>query len=252
MWSIVPSPNSGPGSELNSVSCLAGGSCVAVGDGTLESGVAQTLVETRSGSGWSIVASPDVGTNGNFLDSVSCTAVNSCMAVGQYATTGGFPELTLSEQWNGTSWSIVDTKNRDKTESNSLDSVSCAGPQFCMAVGEYPNKHNKATTLSELWNGSSWKVVTSQNDARSNYLDGIWCYASQQCVAVGRGASSGAEAQTMIEHWSGTAWLQVSSPPQGVTSTLAGVVCLSKSWCSAVGFSLNSSTARTLVEIGGS
>ena len=106
-----------------------------------------------NGSGWSIVASPDVGTNGNFLDSVSCTALNSCMAVGQYATTGGFPELTLAERWNGTSWSVVDTKNRDMTESNSLDSVSCAGPQFCMAVGEYPNTHHSASTLQSCGTG---------------------------------------------------------------------------------------------------
>jgi hypothetical protein len=252
VWSIMPSPNSGSGSGLNGVTCLPGGSCVAVGYGTLESGVAQTLVETRNGSGWSIVASPDVGTNGNFLNSVSCTALNSCMAVGQYATTGGFPELTLAERWNGTSWSVVDTKNRDMTESNSLDSVSCAGPQFCMAVGEYPNTHHSASTLAELWNGSSWTVVSSQNEAKSNYLYGVSCWASQKCLAVGRGAQSGSQAQTMIERWNGTAWGLVASPASGDTSTLAGVVCLSGSSCHAVGFSLNSSTARTLVEAGGS
>jgi hypothetical protein len=174
------------------------------------------------------------------------------MAVGQYATTGGFPELTLAELWNGTSWSIVDTKNRDKTESNSLDSVSCAGPHFCMAVGEYPSKHHRASTLSELWNGSSWTVASSQNEAKSNYLYGISCWASQQCLAVGRAARSGNQAQTMVERWNGIDWVLVASPPRGDTSTLAGVVCLSGTWCNAVGFSLNSSTARTLVEIGGS
>jgi hypothetical protein len=252
VWSIAPSPNSGPGSGLNGVTCLAGGSCVAVGYGTLKSGVGQTLVEVQDGGGWSIVASPDVGTNGNFLDSVSCTTLTFCMAVGQAATTGGFPELILAELWNGISWSIVDTKNRDKTESNSLDSVSCSDPQFCMAVGEYPNPNHKASTLSELWNGLSWTVLSSQNEAHSNDLFGTSCDASHQCLAVGRGGLSGDQAQTMIEHWSGTAWRLVASPARGVTSTLAGVVCLSGGWCNTVGSSLNSSTARTLVEINGS
>jgi hypothetical protein len=252
VWSIAKSPNSGPGSGLNGVTCLASGSCVAVGYGTLESGVGQTLVEVQDGGAWSIVASPDVGTNGNFLDSVSCTAQTSCMAVGQAATTGGFPELTLAELWNGISWSIVDTKNRDKTESNSLDSVSCSGPQFCMAVGEYPNKNNRANTLSELWNGLSWTVVSSQNEAHSNYLYGISCDSSHQCLAVGRGGQSGSQAQTMIERWNGTDWRLVASPARGDTSTLAGVVCLSGSWCNAVGSSLTSATAHTLVESTGS
>ena len=250
VWSIVPSPNNGPGSGLNGVTCVAGGQCVAVGYGTLESTVAQTLVESWDGGGWSIVASPDIGTNGNFLDGISCTAGNACMAVGQYATTDGYPELTLAELWNGTTWSVVDTGNQDMGESNTLDSVSCAGPQFCMAVGEYPNKHHKASTLTELWNGSSWTVVSSENEANSNYLYGISCPAVQQCLAVGRGAQPGTRAQTMIEHWNGTDWRLVASPGHGNSSTLAGVDCLSGNWCNAVGFNLTKSSARTLVEIG--
>ncbi len=250
-WSIVPSPNSGPGSGLNGVTCTSGGPCIAVGYGTLESTVAQTLVESWDGTDWSIIASPDVGSNGNVLDGVSCTSGNSCMAVGQYATVGGYPEQTLAVRWNGATWAVVATPDRDKSETNSLDSVSCAGPQFCMAVGEYPNTHHSASTLSEMWNGASWTVVPSQDEATGNSLYGVSCTAPRQCLAVGRGARSGNQPQTMVERWNGTGWQLVASPPRGVTSTLAAVACISSHSCDAVGFSLNNSTARTLVEVGG-
>ena len=245
-WTTVPSPNSGPTSALSGVSCTSDDSCVAVGYGSLSSTVAQTLVESWNGSSWSIVPSPDVGANGNFLNAVSCVSASSCTAVGQYATSGGFPELTLIESWDGTKWSIVPSPNRNPEESNSLHGVSCAAARACVAVGEYPNKKNIASTLIESWNGTAWSITSSPNTAKKNYLYGVSCTSISKCQAVGQGVDT-----TLVEYWNGAKWTRSASPGRGQSSNLAGVSCVTATWCEAVGFSGNSRTLKTLSELYG-
>ena len=242
----IPSPNSGPTSALSGISCTSDDSCVAVGYGSLSSTVAQTLVESWNGTSWSIVPSPDVGTNGNFLNAVSCVSASSCTAVGQYATSGGFPELTLIESWDGTKWSIVPSPNRNPKESNSLHAVSCAAARSCVAVGEYPNKKNLASTLIESWNGAAWSITSSPNTAKKNYLYGVSCTSISRCQAVGQGVDT-----TLVESWNGAKWTQSASPGRGQSSDLAGVSCVTAAWCGAVGFSGSSRTLKTLSELYG-
>ncbi len=245
-WTAIPSPNSGPTSALSGVSCISDDSCVAVGYGSLSDTVAQTLVESWNGSSWTIVPSPDVGTNGNFLNAVSCVSASSCTAVGQYATSGGFPQLTLIESWDGTKWSIVPSPNRNQEESNSLHAVSCAGARSCVAVGEYPNKKNVASTLIESWNGAAWSITPSPDTAKMNYLYAVSCSSMSKCQAVGQGVDT-----TLVESRNGAKWTQSASPGRGQSSELAGVSCVTATWCEAVGFSGNSRTLKTLSELYG-
>ena len=247
-WTIVPSPNSGPTSALSGVSCIAANSCVAVGHGSLSSTIAQTLVESWNGTAWSIVPSPDVGTNGNFLNAVSCVTATSCTAVGEYATSGGYPQLTLIESWDGTKWSVVPSPNKTTLESNSLYGVSCASVNSCIAVGEYPNAHHAASTLIESWNGTTWSIAASPNDSRGNDLFGVSCTSPKHCQAVGRGADT-----TLIESWNGVTWTKSASPSRSsaLSSALAGVSCVSGTWCGAAGFSETPRTLRTLTELYG-
>jgi hypothetical protein len=53
---------------------------------------------------WSIVPSPNPPVfNGVFFSGVSCLSTTKCFAVGGSPA----PSTTLTEQWNGTSWSIL-------------------------------------------------------------------------------------------------------------------------------------------------
>jgi hypothetical protein len=100
-WSIVPSPNEvTTNNDLAGVSCAAASACTAAGGGP------RTLVESWNGNIWSIVPSPSpspAGRGGDTLAGVSCLSPTACIAVGSH----GFPEKTLIESWNGSTWSVV-------------------------------------------------------------------------------------------------------------------------------------------------
>jgi hypothetical protein len=117
-WSVVSQFSPGrPYMELNGVSCAGTKTCVAVGRSyswTMpgpDTNV-RTLAERWNGTGWSIVASPNRGSNFSVLNAVSCTSTLGCMAVGTSSTpnvTGS--DKTLVERWNGTKWSVLASPN---------------------------------------------------------------------------------------------------------------------------------------------
>jgi hypothetical protein len=99
-WKIVPSANRGTYfSALNSVSCPTATFCYTVGSSAASQGSAQqTLAETWSGTGYSIVSTPNpVGSTRAFFKGVSCVNALTCAAVGAYEARGS--RLTLVERY---------------------------------------------------------------------------------------------------------------------------------------------------------
>ncbi len=246
-WTTVPSTNDGTGATLDGVSCVSSNSCTAVGDyynGTND----LTLVESWNGSAWSIVPSPNMANSSNFLNGVSCLSATSCMATGVYTAIGTGTYSTLTELWNGTSWSIVPSPN-EGTRSNILGGVSCDTSSSCTAVGVSDNGSNYVT-LVESWNGASWSIVPSPNVASSNsFLTGVSCPSASACTAVGYSGDGISTSQTLIESWNGASW-SIAPSPNGATglNSLVSVSCSANS-CTSVGFDTTGGTARsTLVE----
>ena len=231
--------SSSPGT-LSGVSCRSAGSCTAVGYVG-----SRTLIESWNGSEWSVVRSPDRGTNST-LNAVSCISAISCEAVGDYYRRG--LTQTLAESWNGLAWSIVRSPGRGL--GSTLNAVSCASGKRCVAVGEYDNNNGLSQTLIESWDGTAWSVVPSRNLApKPGALNGVSCVSASSCAAVGNYAS-----KTLVESWDGTAWSIVASPTPGSYGGLSGVECSSARSCVAVGYysngtgSASSILPRTLVE----
>ena len=139
-WSIVSSPNGGPGNNLLSgVSCLSSKSCTAVG---YESD--RTLIESLYGVRWSIVPSPSSAPP-NILYGVSCISfksLKSCTAVGGHA--GG---QTLIESKKANKWSIVSSPSTGSY--STLIGVACLSSGSCTTVGYYVNNSGVAQTLIE-------------------------------------------------------------------------------------------------------
>jgi hypothetical protein len=241
-WSIVPGPNISTNTYwLGGVSCVSASFCAAVGQTSSPGTNDQTLVETWNGTSWSIVLSPNAGTSGSYLDSVSCISASSCMAVGSYGTSSN--SQTLVEAWNGSSWSVVSSPNG--TSNNYLRGVSCVSASSCTAVGYgYP-----AATLVEAWNGSTWSIVPSPNSGtRNSFLLAVSCFSTSSCAAVGS-SSIGLAGQTLVETWNGISWTVVLDPISK-QSDLNGVSCVSASSCTAVGYYANTNgRAVPLVEV---
>jgi hypothetical protein len=160
-WSITATTNRGSyGSLLLGVSCADATNCQAVGWSDKSSGYGQTLVESWNGSAWSVVASPNKGSVSNSLQGVSCSSPTSCVAVGSRESRKG--DSTLIESWDGTTWSIIHSPNQGTMEEeDSLNSVSCASPTSCVAVGNYL-AGTVLQTLVESWNGTTWSITLAR------------------------------------------------------------------------------------------
>jgi hypothetical protein len=182
-WSVASSPNSGASNNfLNGVRCVSASSCKAVGDFRQNPslGALQTLVESWNGTKWSLVPSPNIGTNNdhNHLQGVSCVSTRSCKAVGYVYNSSTGALQTLIESWNGAAWSIA------SSSSGFLNGVSCASVTSCKAVGFFGS--GVSQTLSESWNGTTWSTVPSPNNGtKSNLLLGVSCVSTRICQAVG-------------------------------------------------------------------
>ena len=150
-WSVMPSAQPGENNYLNGTSCIAApAACTAVGS-DLKSGspARTTLIETRNGTTWSVVPSPNRGhRNWDSLYGVSCVSATACTAVGAYQDRP--VNRTLIESWDGTSWSVVPSPNRGPVSYiNDLNGVSCASAAACTAVGSYTNNSGAQRTLIE-------------------------------------------------------------------------------------------------------
>jgi hypothetical protein len=247
-WSVVSSPNQGDdSSQLAAVSCVSASSCTAVGtyqayDQSNDSFYQQTLAESWNGSTWSVVSSPDQGSDwDNELAAVTCRSASSCTTVGYYDYQGEYAQ-TLLESWNGSTLSVGTSANY-VTSTDALSGVSCVSASFCVAVGSYLDTAHVSRTLIESWNGTTWSLVTSPNKfSNDNVLTSVSCVSAKFCVAVGSWADARA---TLVESWNGSTWSVVPSPStSSIDQQLDGVSCVSASFCVADGFTSNA----TLVE----
>jgi hypothetical protein len=255
-WSVAPVPIGDD--VLYGVSCVSAETCVAVGYRSAKGENARSLIELWDGAKWSVMASPNPGPASEyasasgpahaFLQSVSCPSLGSCVAVGSYTTPAGRGD-TLAEQWDGTTWSIMPSPDKPSV-SNGLDAVSCATPQFCMAVGNF--QAVGYDTLAESWDGGYWSIVASPDGGPTGFDDelfGVSCPSATSCTAVGNDGVNPAAAsgKTLVESWDGSAWSVVTSSNEGF-SGLSAVSCLPLGPCTAVGAHSSGRNGGTLVE----
>ena len=135
-WSIVATPNSSPTEEngLAAVDCVTTSDCWAVGfSDSGAGGVQQTLAEQWNGASWLIVPTGNANTTqDNYLEDVSCVGPADCWAVGT-SFDAGMNEHALTEQWNGSAWSVVPAAA--SSFQTILGGLACPSISTCWAVG---------------------------------------------------------------------------------------------------------------------
>ena len=141
---VASLPLGGDNGTLSAVSCPDDGDCVATGSfGTTANGDTLPLVESLASSTWSASEPPippDTVTSPSAsefveLNGVSCGALGSCVAVGDYISPSGNPAGSpgiLAETLTSGSWTL-------SAFSGTVDSVplgiSCPSADACTAVG---------------------------------------------------------------------------------------------------------------------
>ena len=146
------------------------------------------------------------------------------------------PTQTLAENWNGTSWKIVDVPDAGNAAAlggDRLTAVAAVAPDDIWAVGyvgvpfsywqpfqsgETSTPEPQVQTLIEHWNGEAWSIVDAPDVADLNGLSGwdeltgVAAISADDVWAVGvtlwpvNSNLDEPAAQPLIEHWNGTAW----------------------------------------------
>lgn len=242
-WTIQATPTSArPGYFINAVSCTSATACTAVGN--TDSG---PLAERWNGTIWTVQAMPaPPGAAFSFLVGVSCTSAVTCTAVGGAFDSFGNPLGTLTERWNGTTWSIQSTAT-SASPGYFLGAVSCTSAPACTAVG-----NTDSGLLAERWDGTTWSIqsVPTPIGTKGNgdFFSGVSCSSALACTAVGL-AFSPFPPITVAERWDGTQW-RIQSTPSLVAYDIdaPGVSCPALLACMAVGGYTNDGPKVTLAE----
>ena len=187
---------------------------------------------------FSVTTSPNQGTSNNELLGVAAVSASSAWAVGYYqAGTCTCNQRTLSEHWNGSSWSIVSTPNAGTSfgDYNVLNGTAALSASNIWAVGYAGNASSSTDKgLIEHWNGSAWSIVSSPDPDYTQDLYAVSADSASDVWAVGKYFNySPYGGGALIEHWNGTTWSAVPNP---ATAPLYGVKAIASNNVWAVGY----------------
>jgi hypothetical protein len=205
--------------------------------GAAPAGAGLTSPPTVLPTAWADAHAPS-GSGSNNLNDVSCTSSSFCMAVG--GQNNGAGGGTLTEQWNGSSWVVVPSPNVPSSSGDVLDSVSCVGPAFCLAVG---STTSSSSGVAETWSGQAWTLLSVAAPAGNTGVDlrSVSCVSSTSCQVLGTALGIGGANVIFGNQWNGTSLTATTAATPAVAHTalpeLGGMYCVSANWCIAAGTS---------------
>jgi photosystem II stability/assembly factor-like uncharacterized protein len=246
-------------SDMISIACSGGSTCVEVGDGgrirtTADGGntwsdatspfnKALTQVQCpgggvcyAAGDRGTVLKSVDGGTTWSYLQStdgnpiygLSCPSATVCYATDIYAHVIKTSDGGATWTWQQTP---VTTPGLNVPGSGGpnpfagLFGISCSDENTCVAVGGFPPSGTDPPIVTTTDGGVTWTRQTS-NSGANNYLHSVSCLpGTTTCTAVGRGGS-------IVTTTDLVTWTKVTS---GTTNMLNSVTCLSTSFCVASG-----------------
>jgi hypothetical protein len=113
-----------------------------------------------------------------------------------------------------------------------VNSVACATPAYCMAVGE---DVTDGRTFAEQWDGGAWRTIPAPNQGTPETLWDVACYAIRRCLTVGTYFDAAGVGVTMAAEWNGATWRLLSPVSPGADDELDGIACPRSDDCVAVG-----------------
>jgi hypothetical protein len=259
-WRVVASPNPSTTDQnilqdVSSTSTGGGsylGSTWAVGYYLDSGGRERTLAMRWDTSQWTVIPSPNVGTDHNTLGGVAGMSSVDVWAVGNYVDPTSSMYHTLTMHWDGLQWSVVSSPSVASVD-NYLEDIVVVSAADIWAVGYTVDSNGNQRPLSMHWNGTQWSIIATPNvGAENSRLKSVAAVSASDVWAVGyHEPTQAGYAQTLVEHWDGTQWSVVSSPNAGpYHNYLYGAFADSAGHVLAVGYYLDGTTGmlRTLVE----
>jgi hypothetical protein len=170
---------------------------------------------------FSVQKTPSPNAQGNSLNAVAAISNTDAWAVGFQNDNNLNQSRTLTQHWNGTTWTSVKSPNPGSTPGcqtgvtgNFLNAVAAVGTNDVWAVGFSFTCFSLLKPMALHWDGTQWNVVPTPklNTNDNAALNGVFAFASDNVYAVGYQPAANGAVQTLIEHWDGSAWTVVPSP----------------------------------------
>jgi hypothetical protein len=128
---------------------------------------------------------------------VSAISATNAWAVGTQS--GGSGEAPLVEHWNGSLWRVVSSPSFPDDVVNLTGLTGIPGTSHLWAVGYLSNAGVPQGSVIELWNGSTWSVVTPNGTGQGDRLAAVAASSASNAWAVGYQTSS---PKTLADHYS--------------------------------------------------
>jgi hypothetical protein len=162
-WTVVRVPKVGTGANaLYAVTAVGADDVWAVGDAEGQG----AIVLHYDGSAWSVVPNAVPPGSDSELAALAAASSDDIWAV------GGMNGKTLTEHWDGTAWTVVPSPNGPKPTSV-LSGVAIDSTGAWAVGASYDDVTVQYRTLTERWDGSSWKLVPSPSPDSISALEGV-------------------------------------------------------------------------------
>lgn len=215
--------NASPAAQFNAISCVAAGSCTAVGtyQDTLSHQQAMAAAET-SGT-WAqatvVTAPTTAGANPTAtLLGISCSSAGNCTAAGTYMdATAGQQDMVATETSGAWAQATKITLPADAIAGSTatLGGISCTSTGNCTIVGSYTDSSSHGQAMVAKETSGTWgqaTKITAPGNAATNpgaNLAGISCYSAGNCTAPGTYDTS-STVQVMVAMETSGTWAQAS------------------------------------------
>lgn len=213
MWNRVPSPSRQVYNELSAIKVLSPDDVWAVGSSGDRNFGDFTLIEHWNGTAWSIVPSPDPGSDTNSLRAVDGVSPEDLWAVGSYDSGGNLAQ-PLALHWDGTAWSQVDVPGLNSLRATLSGLVVISAGDVWAAGYTWGQGGGIAyRTLLLHWDGTAWTQVPSPNAGTwDDRLTSISAVSAGDIWVAGRSGRADGIYQPLVEHFDGTTWSIVPLP----------------------------------------
>jgi hypothetical protein len=213
-----------PPSTGRAVSCPASGNCELTGTDADVNGQIQAYAQQTNSGGQEalqfLTSSTVLNVGGTALtNSVSCAFDGNCVVVGHYTDATGRWQPFFAEERDGT-WGSASTvpgiAALDVGHFSDLQSVSCASPGNCAALGFYTDAGGtgQVFTTDEVngtW-GSAAKLPGQANQGVFSPQSSVACWSAGRCAAGGVIATStGLQARVSVESPAASATLATNT-----------------------------------------
>jgi hypothetical protein len=241
--------------------------------------VVLSVAPAQAAATWTRVASPNRGTVASALqDVVMVPGTSTAWAVGYYYDSNLAAYRTMTQRFNGTSWSIVPSVNASATGYSQLNRVDATSTSNVWAIGSLVERYNgtnwvamsspagvaprgldvvsptevwvagysgSAATIAQWKNGTWTTRYTQASTGRHlTVFEAIAVDAAGQVWAVGWDRdydAPGRPVSSLVVHFNGTSWTREATPNPANRNTLMDVVALANGEVFAVGVAQDTS-----------